>query len=110
MLLEIGQDLSDVAGVGGCFREGQPDFAYRQMQTGADFQQFQADRRALGDFRLTPSSFTSSATSAALAWAAVTRAVTLAAPGSAPLCANAPTLLSDCASSHALLREEGEAV
>ncbi len=48
MLLEIGQDLSDVAGVGGCFREGQPDFACCQAQTGADFQQFQADRRALG--------------------------------------------------------------
>ena len=48
MLLEIGQDLSDVAGVGGCFREGQPDFARCQAQAGADFQQLQTDRRALG--------------------------------------------------------------
>ena len=48
MLLEIGQDLSDVAGVGGCFREGQPDLTRRQAQAGADFQQLQTDRRALG--------------------------------------------------------------
>ena len=48
MLLEIGQYLSDVAGVGVCFREGQPDFACCQAQADADFQQLQTDRRALG--------------------------------------------------------------
>ena len=48
MLLEIGQDLSNITGVGVRFREGQPDFAYRQAQAGADFQPLQADRRALG--------------------------------------------------------------
>ncbi len=48
MLLEIGQNLNDIAGVGVRFREGQPDFACCQAQTGADFQQLQTDRRALG--------------------------------------------------------------
>ena len=49
MLLEIGQDLSDVAGVGVCFpRRTARTFACCQAQAGADFQQLQTDRRALG--------------------------------------------------------------
>ncbi len=48
MLLEIGQDLSNITGVGVRFREGQPDLTRRQAQAGADFEELQADRRALG--------------------------------------------------------------
>ena len=47
MLLEIGQDLGNITGVGIRFREGQPDLARCQAQAGTDFQQLQADRRAL---------------------------------------------------------------
>ena len=48
MLLEIGQDLGNITGVGIRFREGQPDLARCQAQAGTDFQPLQADRRALG--------------------------------------------------------------